>query len=1269
MDGITFEGETYTYDGTSKSLLITGTLPDGVTVSYVGNDETNAGTYTVIAKFSGDADNYEPIEDKTANLQINKADINLVTITGDLTVGAEETYTNGMEISNLDKIKAKLVLKLNGVPLPAEEKAKFGFVYYNYENLGVPITSLSLPNGGTTFIIRSNIASYSGDNFTAFSNYTQSASANSDVVYKIKSVLVNGAYQTIEDAILSGSDMIVAQKTSFASSEVNNRLHGTSTFTLTKSLLVPAESGHANAIIETTSGVNVRPSTPYMKLVMSANTILNIGTNGHLNINATVFGGTPRTGYVVNGKFGEIQMMANTKINVMSGGTITSMGFIYGLGDVEIQSGGKIIDLMTFGAFRGGRATAMIKENVFPVDQFSFNNIEVDLKFNAGATYEVDTYISTGAGDLHEGALIIGKTSASLFELTSGYLIKRFNATNGRMNVDIYGANVNMNNITVGSGDISMGTSDKEIFIPGTFNINLYQNSVVTNNIKIALLPGSSLYIDDTSKLIVPATSSLLVYGANEYFADASGTYTYPSSQWKLTFRNNITFDFNINTPAKLIVDGTIEVLGGLAGKVNTETGGTLILANTSKSYFASAQFTGVSGGVFRSHYHSLKDPANNTIFGKGTFKIVKDQAFKKDIKFTDDQNNETTSEQTYGTPLITPNLPAGWAWFDVNNNIITNRFFDGTYSELTAKQLVTTSTITFNTNGGTTIDPLVLENNSIIQLNESFRPTKGADLFLGWYLDAGFTVKLEDSYQVTGDINLYARWAHNGINITTATSTTSTWEGDTNSVTVTATFKDGNGNPLQGITVDIESLYKSWGSAAHLGLKTDASGQVSVKHTVSLDGAGDRSMNIIYYVVELDSKTFIHAEASAEAIASSPMIYSFDGEEYHLEHEPISFKLLKSIEGSSYGTLRLLEDVNGKYYIQVVEEGSSITVMDNLKLYAVDYINDGTILDLFFDIYGNPHTIKERLTPISFTDQYGISYLEGITTKGDGFFAQTDMTRDDVISYLTATFARPTNSDSAKLMVTLKDTGDALKAMHEMFMLFNAKQNLWWIDQALMTPENQPLINNVFDSLQVKVQVWNGVSWVDQGLIELGSYLMEEFLVPLDLTGINTENLVVRFAYPTKGGYMFDCVAVDFTEDAEMNVVELDLASALMNGDVDVLDKVISANGQYVELERHEYVEFAFNAPVLPEGYQRGFGVKMTGYIYAEGCAVTDELQPLMDGKNFDEIVEIIIASGRQELIDDIEIVANFYYVITQIGALEYEDLVRELFNFMPAE
>jgi hypothetical protein len=1272
MSGITFPGHEKVYDGSTYPLSINGTLPDGVSVTYQNNDQVNAGSHTVTAKFSGDATNYNVIPDMTATLKINKANINTVTIHGDLNTGQSKPYTNGMGSQDITDVKSVLVLKINGTTvLSDEEKAKFNFVHYSIDNLSSAITTVNLPNGGTTFVIRSNIVGYNGSNFEG--TYSQAINQNSDVAYKFVSVLVGEEYKTIEDAILSGNNMIVTSNTSFASSVVNTRLHNTNIFTLTKSLLLPAEGpdedgNYANSIIKTTSASSSRPSTPYVKLVMTSDITLNINTtSGHLNVNGKVFGGTPRTGYVIEGAFGAVEMMINSKVVVNSGGLITSIGFVYGQGTVEIKSGGKIMDLMTFGAFRGGRCTAMIKDQTFPVDQFHFNNIEVDLKFNAGATYEVDTYISTGAGNLHEGAVIIGSTDSSLFKLTSGYLIKKFSTTSGRMTVDIDGATVNMNNITVGSGAISMSTNGKEILIPGTFTINLTNNTTVTNNIKLALLPGSQLNIDSTSKLIVPTTSSLLVYGPNEYIQD-SGSYIYPSSQWQLTFRNNITFDFNINTPAKVTINGILDVRGGIAGKINSENGGTLILADTSKTVFASSQYIGTDGGTFITHYHTLKDPADNLVFSKGTFEIIKNQTFSKKITFTDDQNNVTTLTQQFGTPLNAPTLPSGWGWFDGTNEIITNRFYDGRFSALTAKQLVTTSTITFVSNGGTSYDPLVIENNSVINLNESYRPTKDAtDLFLGWYTNSTLTTKLSENHTVSGDLTVYARWANKGIQIT---ATTSGPGRNDKKFKITATVKDGNGTPLSGITVDIETLYNSGNfTTNHIGLPTNASGQVTATHDATLSGAGDRSMYIKYYIVEHDSKTFVSTEVQVKTDASSPMIYSYDGEEYHLEHEPISFKLLKSIEGSSYGTLRLLEDVNGKYYIQVVEEGTSITVMDNLQLYAVDYINDGTILDLFFDIYGNPHTIKEKLTPVSFIDQYGISYMDGIITKGDGYFAQADMNRDDIVTYMTATFDKPTDSNFAKLMVSVKDTADALQAMHEMYQLFNAKQNLWWIDQALAHQDVQPLIQNVFNSLHVKVQVWNGTSWIDQGIIELGSYLMEEFLVPLDLTDINTEDLVVRFVYPTKGGYMFDSIAVDYSENAEMNIMELDLVSALMNGDIDVLDQVISANNQYVELAHKEYVEFAFAAPALQEGYSRGFGVKMTGYIYAEGCTVTDELQPLMEGKNFDEIVDIIIASGRQELIDDIEIVANFYYTITTLGALDYEDLLRELFNFMPEE
>ena len=76
---ISFEDKTETYDGTAKTFAISGTLPMGVTVTYYNADGGEsedefvaAGTYTVTAKFTGDADNYNEIADMTATLTIEK---------------------------------------------------------------------------------------------------------------------------------------------------------------------------------------------------------------------------------------------------------------------------------------------------------------------------------------------------------------------------------------------------------------------------------------------------------------------------------------------------------------------------------------------------------------------------------------------------------------------------------------------------------------------------------------------------------------------------------------------------------------------------------------------------------------------------------------------------------------------------------------------------------------------------------------------------------------------------------------------------------------------------------------------------------------------------------------------------------------------------------------------------------------------------------------------------------------------------------------------
>ncbi len=136
MTGITFENATYTYDGTEKEIVIAGTLPTGVTVSYISSKGTNAGTYNAVAKFVGNA-NYNEIEDLTATLTITKATydmsgvsfnnitgifnwtIRTLQITGTLPTGVTVTYEN----NTLDRVG-----EVEGI-------AKFTGDYQNYNEI------------------------------------------------------------------------------------------------------------------------------------------------------------------------------------------------------------------------------------------------------------------------------------------------------------------------------------------------------------------------------------------------------------------------------------------------------------------------------------------------------------------------------------------------------------------------------------------------------------------------------------------------------------------------------------------------------------------------------------------------------------------------------------------------------------------------------------------------------------------------------------------------------------------------------------------------------------------------------------------------------------------------------------------------------------------------------------------------------------------------------------------------------------------------------
>ena len=129
MSGVEFDDKTVVYNGEEQRIEISGSLPQGVTVSYENNDNTNVGTYEVIAKFTGDSNNYEAIADMTATLTIDKAtydmsgvefvdktvvyngEVQRIEISGTLPQGVTVTYENN---NNTDVGTYEVIAKFTG---------------------------------------------------------------------------------------------------------------------------------------------------------------------------------------------------------------------------------------------------------------------------------------------------------------------------------------------------------------------------------------------------------------------------------------------------------------------------------------------------------------------------------------------------------------------------------------------------------------------------------------------------------------------------------------------------------------------------------------------------------------------------------------------------------------------------------------------------------------------------------------------------------------------------------------------------------------------------------------------------------------------------------------------------------------------------------------------------------------------------------------------------------------------------------------------------
>ena len=131
---VLFSNKEYTYDGTEKSVAVTGTLPTGAKVEYTNEKATNAGTYNATAKIT--CEGYNDIT-LNATLKINPKNLTVSGLT------AQNKKYDGTDTANLSG--GSLNGKISGDDVNADIPATGKFANANAgNNIAVSIDNITL---------------------------------------------------------------------------------------------------------------------------------------------------------------------------------------------------------------------------------------------------------------------------------------------------------------------------------------------------------------------------------------------------------------------------------------------------------------------------------------------------------------------------------------------------------------------------------------------------------------------------------------------------------------------------------------------------------------------------------------------------------------------------------------------------------------------------------------------------------------------------------------------------------------------------------------------------------------------------------------------------------------------------------------------------------------------------------------------------------------------------------------------------------------------
>ena len=399
--------------------------------------------------------------------------------------------------------------------------------------------------------------------------------------------------------------------------------------------------------------------------------------------------------------------------------------------------------------------------------------------------------------------------------------------------------------------------------------------------------------------------------------------------------------------------------------------------------------------------------------------------------------------------------------------------------------------------------------------------------------------------------------YAHDHLDISDITELNLSWEGKSSEVRA---------------TYDLSSFVWNVDAGSWESIGSDGNGQTSdlIFSTSITSDIGD-------YINQSSDGNWVYMYARHKHFVgggggSCPFVYSYDGENWTLEHESFPVSVIKSSQRSTFDRLKNLKEVKGEYRLQIREELDEKSYIDSFKFYVVDHPGNGSIMP---DIWGNVHTIKELIEPISCIEKNGNSCLEDIRAPNNSFWkdnigdintSNEESYNESWKNYIELTFDKPTASEAKLFLNIMKQQTITDVWGHYIGKIGRNNWEFW--QKTINLPIISILSGNILQEIieeifSLNIEVLIGEEWVRVDSIVAGNHMLDDFLININISKIEGDKLKIRLV-STRGFYEVYYAGIDFSEDEPMEVNEMVPYSIDFNGEENLSSEDFVKDNKY---------------------------------------------------------------------------------------------------------